>query len=741
MSPARTLLAALALVLLACGAARAQEAAAPPPPEGAEQARALAQMLRDPAARDALIARLEEVAAGTAGVQAAPQEPAPGLVNEVARRSKQAAERLAAIAGSATGAVVAVRGLFTGEAGDVVGGSLAVARDLALLVVVTLALFALLRWLANRLYAGLARRASGAGWLRTLSLLVASSSIDAVTAVGAWAGGYGLALALGATGSVDVAQTLFLNAFLLIELTKVALRAVLVPRYGELRLLPMGDETASYWSFWASRLVSLLGYGLLLVVPLVRERVTDGAGTALAVLVALTALVMAVVVILQNRRPVRAVLTARAARASWRIERALLDALARTWHGIAIVYVLALFAMWAADPVAGVRWMAAASAQSLVAVALGAAVVGFISRWVAGGIHVPDDVRERLPLLEQRLNAYVPAILGVVRLAVLACVAIALAQIWGLLDFLAWVQQEAGREALMRILSAFLIAVLAVAVYVGMSSWVEYRLNPNFGTAPTARERTLLALLRNAFTIALVVLASMLVLAQLGMNIAPLLAGAGVLGLAIGFGAQKLVQDVITGAFIQLENVMNEGDVVTVGGITGVVERLTIRSVGLRDLNGVYHVIPFSSADSVSNFMKGFSYHVAEIGVAYRENVAEVKALMQEAFDRLQQGEHGPNLIAPLEMHGVTRFADSAVVVRARLKTLPGTQWAAGRAYNEIIKEIFDERGVEIPFPHVTLYMGEDKQGNAPPLRIAGRAGDGGGIDSGIDGSSAPSPA
>ena len=97
---------------------------------------------------------------------------------------------------------------------------------------------------------------------------------------------------------------------------------------------------------------------------------------------------------------------------------------------------------------------------------------------------------------------------------------------------------------------------------------------------------------------------------------------------------------------------------------------------------------------------------------------------MQEAFDRLREGEHGKNLIADLDMHGLTEFGDSAVVVRARLKCLPGTQWAAGRAYNEIIKEIFDERGVEIPFPHVTLYMGEDKEGHAPPLRIVGGSGD-----------------
>ena len=151
------------------------------------------------------------------------------------------------------------------------------------------------------------------------------------------------------------------------------------------------------------------------------------------------------------------------------------------------------------------------------------------------------------------------------------------------------------------------------------------------------------------------------------------------LGLAIGFGAQKLVQDIISGVFIQLENAMNVGDVVGAGGITGVVERLTLRSVSLRDLSGVYHIIPFSSVDAVSNYMRTFSFHVEEVGIAYKENVSDGKAAMQEAFDRLMQTEHKPDILAPLEMHGVTGLGDSAVLIRARIKTARASNgaWAA----------------------------------------------------------------
>jgi moderate conductance mechanosensitive channel len=256
-------------------------------------------------------------------------------------------------------------------------------------------------------------------------------------------------------------------------------------------------------------------------------------------------------------------------------------------------------------------------------------------------------------------------------------------------------------------------------LHVVVASWVEYRLNANFGKVPTSREKTLLNLFKNAFTIALVVFGTMLALAQIGVNIAPLLAGAGVVGLAIGFGAQKLVQDIITGIFIQFENIMNEGDVVAVGNWSGVVEKLTIRSVTIRDLNGTVHLIPFSSVDQVSNMMRGFSYHVAEFGVAYDSNIDVVKAAMQEAFERLMQTEHKDEILDELDMQGITAFRDSAITVRARIKTLPGKQWGTGRRYSELVKTVFAERGIEIPYPHVTYVPAG---GPSAPVSMQGRA-------------------
>jgi small conductance mechanosensitive channel len=211
----------------------------------------------------------------------------------------------------------------------------------------------------------------------------------------------------------------------------------------------------------------------------------------------------------------------------------------------------------------------------------------------------------------------------------------------------------------------------------------------------------------------------MVVLSEVGINIGPLIAGAGVLGLAIGFGSQKLVQDIITGIFIQLENAMNTGDIVTVGGITGVAERLSIRSVGIRDLNGTYHLIPFSSVDTVSNYMREFGYHVGVYGIAYRESIDEAIVHLRNAFDELAANEETKHqLLEPIEISGVTALADSSVNIRVRIKTTPGDQFAIGRAYNRLVKIHFDNAGIEIPFPHTTVYFGQEKDGSAPPANL-----------------------
>lgn len=234
------------------------------------------------------------------------------------------------------------------------------------------------------------------------------------------------------------------------------------------------------------------------------------------------------------------------------------------------------------------------------------------------------------------------------------------------------------------------------------------------------RADTLTGILSTIVWILLFLAAGMMVLREIGVEIAPILAVAGLGGLAIGFGAQNLVRDVITGFFLLAEDQLRVGDIVEVAGKAGVVESLGLRTVRLRALDGTQHIVPNGSIDVVSNMTKGYSYALANVGVAYREDTDQVFEVIREIGADLQNdAEHGPNILEPIEVHGITSFADSAVIIRCRIKTRPGSQWALGREFNRRIKKRFDELDIEIPFPHLTLYPGSDKQGSAPPLNVA----------------------
>ena len=220
---------------------------------------------------------------------------------------------------------------------------------------------------------------------------------------------------------------------------------------------------------------------------------------------------------------------------------------------------------------------------------------------------------------------------------------------------------------------------------------------------------------------ALVVL---VVLSELGVQIGPLLAGAGVLGLAVGFGAQTLVKDVITGLFILIEGTISVGDWVEVGGHEGTVESLSIRTIRLRDSAANVHTVPFSEVSSVLNYTKDFSYAVLNIGVAYRESVDEVMAVIAGIGEEMMEdAELGPDILQPIDVQGLNSLDDSAVVIRARIKTRPGRQWAMRRAFNRRMKNRFAELGIEIPFPQTTVHFGAGGDGPQPPAG-AGKDGD-----------------
>ncbi len=236
------------------------------------------------------------------------------------------------------------------------------------------------------------------------------------------------------------------------------------------------------------------------------------------------------------------------------------------------------------------------------------------------------------------------------------------------------------------------------------------------------RAHTLGEVVRYVMVFAISAVAAMTILREIGINIGPVLAAAGIVGLAVGFGAQSLVKDVISGFFILMEDQIRVGDVVEIAGKGGLVEKVNLRTTVLRDMAGNVHYIPNGQISVVTNMTKEYSRYVFDIGVAYRENVDEVIEIIREVDAGLRNDPDFKNdILEPIEILGLDRFADSAVIVKARTTTLPIQQWRIGREFNRRIKKVFDERNIEIPFPHVTLYMGQDKTGQAPPLHVMER--------------------
>lgn len=237
------------------------------------------------------------------------------------------------------------------------------------------------------------------------------------------------------------------------------------------------------------------------------------------------------------------------------------------------------------------------------------------------------------------------------------------------------------------------------------------------------RAATLGRVFRYLATVLIALLAAMLMLSEVGISVAPILGAAGVAGLAVGFGAQSLVKDYFTGFFILLENQMITGDVVEIAGKSGLVEDVTLRYVRLRDYDGNVHYIANGLITTVTNMGQGFAYAVVDVGIAYRENLDEALEQMRVVAEDLRADPgFGSKILAAVEMVGVEKWADSAVILRCRFKVRPLEQWTVRREFLRRLKAHFDRLGIEIPFPHVTIYAGADKSGCAAPFRVVGTA-------------------
>ncbi len=274
-----------------------------------------------------------------------------------------------------------------------------------------------------------------------------------------------------------------------------------------------------------------------------------------------------------------------------------------------------------------------------------------------------------------------------------------------------WLLTSGLQILLIIVIAMVVLRILKGIVQRGFSRMEKGRKDPEFAK----RSDTLSGISANIIGVVVLIIAAMMILEEFGIDIGPVLAGAGVLGLAVGFGAQNLVQDVISGFYILMEDQIRVGDVVQIAGKGGLVERVSLRLTVIRDLAGNVHYVRNGHIDVVTNMTKEYSMYVFDVGVAYREDTDEVVEVLREIAAQMRtEPAFKDDILDDLEVLGVDQFADSAVIIKTRIKTKPIKQWSVGREFNRRMKKAFDERNIEIPFPHVTVYAGEDKDGSAP---------------------------
>ena len=587
----------LSLTCLLLGWATAGVAAPPQVGEAPVDYGQLADLLENEHSRSVIIEELR--ALGASGEMA---ETNPSVEDRVqnAARAAEAPDRVRGLAASSRAFGERVRtdwsalqenlgALFSGETRSLGDGAMV---RLGLLALIVYASFIALRLLARPLFGHLdtwaGRGSRRVAQLYTLVAVILAGIVDlALVAVSYGVGGTVASTVTHAGEAPLESAALLLNAFFLVEGVKVGLRMLFATRHDALRLLPLAAAEAGAGYRFFAVLVTWVGYGTLAAAPLAADWVGAPADTWLRALVLVMAFLYVWVGVLRARSRVGDLLGRRADRAAG-ARRALLLGLAWTWPWLVMGYALAVLSVSLLQPSTALPFVVVATLETLVYIGLALLLLRVIRQWLGHEVQLSAELNARMPQLQERVNIYLPRGFQVVGLLVLLGALVLSLDAWRLLDLDAWYATEAGAQALSSGIDILVVLIAATALWIVLASLIEQRLQRHAsGSAETAaRAETLLGLFHTALAITLVIITAMIVLSEIGVDIGPLIAGAGVIGLAVGFGAQKLVQDVITGVFIQLENAMNTGEFVEAGGLAGTVERVGIRSVALRDLQG-----------------------------------------------------------------------------------------------------------------------------------------------------------
>jgi small conductance mechanosensitive channel len=501
-----------------------------------------------------------------------------------------------------------------------------------------------------------------------------------------------------------------LSAAAIARMITAASRALLATRNPRARLVSLSDAQARTTRRWISILSGVAIYGHAYLTAALRVGLPWTVHAFLQHLLFLVVTVLVVLTIFRVRGQMAALIRTLGQDSDDWLQRLLpWDTLATVVPYVIALWVVLQYLVWALRIPQGTALLTRGAIGTILAIGLLRVLNMSLDRRLRRTPERPSEdateEQEQAPASTGRTLL----VTGLRMLGAIAAAAVAL-QAWGF-SITDWLATDGGQEVMGRTLGVLVVSALA-----GLAWYTVDHVAQRYITAQDAegnlihdnRTRTLANIVRNlALTVALFVVIGHL-LTELGVNTAAILAGAGVVGFAIGFGSQKLVQDLTTGLFILLGDTVRVGDVVQLGDRGGVVEAVSMRTVTLRDYNGVVHTIPYSSISIVANMTKDYAFAVFRITVGYREDVDRVMDVLREIDSQLRrEWPYRRIMLEPLQVDGVDAFTETGVVVLARSRTRAGEQWKVGREFNRRLKNRFDELGIEFPVPQQTVHVVE----------------------------------
>ncbi|WP_109481404.1 mechanosensitive ion channel domain-containing protein [Paraburkholderia sp. C35] len=510
----------------------------------------------------------------------------------------------------------------------------------------------------------------------------------------------------------DMALDGLIDLYMICRAIVIAAGFFLQPDAPGLRLLRLPDSWALFMQRWVIRVVSVIGAGGALIEIATALGLSDAAHLPLVKLLALVGHVMVSIMILQCRAPVSALLRERtlnktAESASQRSVTILAHGLIDMWAWVAVFIVMALWFVWALDVHNGYRTLLHLGGLSL-AVLVAARVVSIVLFGALGRLFHVDEGEER-SLIHQHAYRYYPLIRRAISTLVVLVTALVLLQVWGFDVWQFFRPGAIGHRLTSALVTIGVSAVLALVVWEIANVAVEKRLaqwTRSGDLMRAARLRTLVPMLRSALFVVIALVVVMTGLSELGVNTAPLLASASIFGVALGFGSQKLVQDFITGIFLLMENAMQVGDWVTLAGVSGTVEYLSIRTVRLRGGDGSLYTVPFSSVSTVNNTNRGLGNAAVRVSIAFGQDVDLAIATLKDIGAALREDEHFKDgILSDFSFWGVAAVDGAAVTLAGQIQCRDSSRWPVQREFNRRIFDSFRAKGIEIANPQRSMLI------------------------------------